>query len=217
MPHRRKNVPSTATVTGPPSAQRYLTISRATARPRSSASHAAWEKNQHARRNRAAIPAAAAIATTVRRLARIIPHASAMNSAWVDRRWNTGASSSSRARQVAGTASPAPGSPASPGGPTPAPAGQPSPGASSPPERDGRQHVMADWPAKEASQSQMISTVTCPMGLPCCCPGATPLAIGSRSVIAIRDKTATQSQMAHPAALRPGNFQHLVSTADAAR
>jgi len=76
-----KNVPSTATVTGPPPGHRYFTIRRATARPRSSASHAAWEKNQQARRNRPAIPAAAAIATTVRRLARIIPHASARNSA----------------------------------------------------------------------------------------------------------------------------------------
>jgi hypothetical protein len=43
-------------------------------------SRTAPEKNQHARRNRPAIPAAAAIAATVRRLARIIPHASAMNS-----------------------------------------------------------------------------------------------------------------------------------------
>ena len=44
-------------------------------------SRAAREKNQHARRNCPAIPAAAAIATTARRPARIIPHASAMNSA----------------------------------------------------------------------------------------------------------------------------------------
>jgi hypothetical protein len=157
-PQRRKNVPSTATVTGSPSASRYLTISRATARPRSSASHAACEKNQHAHRNRAAIPAAAAIATIVRRPARIIPQASAMNSAWVERRRNAGASSPSRACQVAGTANPAPNSPAYPGGPVPAPspAGQPSSCAPSQPARDGKQHIMADWPAKEASQSQMI-------------------------------------------------------------
>ncbi len=81
LPHLRKNVPSTATVTGSPPASRYFTISRATARPRSSASCTACEKNQHARRNRPAIPAAAAIATTVRRPARTIPHASAANSA----------------------------------------------------------------------------------------------------------------------------------------
>ena len=156
LPHRRKNVPPAATVTGPPPAHRCLTIRRATATPRSSASHAAWEKNQHARRNRPAIPAAAAIATTVRRLARTIPHASAMNSAWVERRLNTGASSSSRARQVAGTANPVSGSPACPGGPVLAPPGQLSSCAPSLSGRDGKQHIMADWPAKEASQSQMI-------------------------------------------------------------
>jgi hypothetical protein len=50
-PHRRKKVPSTATVTGAPAGTRYVTISRATARPRSSTSQAAPEKNQHARRN----------------------------------------------------------------------------------------------------------------------------------------------------------------------
>ncbi len=37
------------------------------------------EKNQHARRNYSAIPAAAAIATTVRRPARVIPQASAID------------------------------------------------------------------------------------------------------------------------------------------
>ena len=103
LPHRRKNVPPAATVTSSPSASRYFTISRATARPRSSASHTACEKNQHARRNCPAIPAAAAIPVTVRRPARIIPHASATNSAWVDRRRNPGASSSSRFCQVTGT------------------------------------------------------------------------------------------------------------------
>ena len=155
-----------ATVTGSPSGSRYLTIRRATATPRSSASHTAQEKNQHARRNCPAIPAAAATATTVRRLARIIPHASATNSAWVERRLNTGASSSSRARQVTGTGRPGPKtragpsarSPASAGGPSSAlsPAGQPSSRARVPPAPDGKQHEMADWPAKEASQRQMI-------------------------------------------------------------
>ena len=101
-PHRRKNVPSTATVIASPPVSRYLTTRRATARPRSSASQTAPAKNQHARRNCSAIPAAAAIATTVRRLARTIPHASAMNSRCVDRRRNAGPSSSSRFPQVAG-------------------------------------------------------------------------------------------------------------------
>ncbi len=153
LPHRRKNVPPAVTVTGSLPASRYFTIRRAIATPRSSASQTAWEKNQHARRNRAAIPAAAAIATTVRRLARTIPHASAVNSARADRRLNAGASSSSRSRQVAGTASPAPGSPACP---APAPAGQLSSCAPSPPGRGGTQHIMADWPVREASQRQMI-------------------------------------------------------------
>jgi hypothetical protein len=45
-----------------------------------------------------------------------------------------------------------------------------------PPERDGTRRIVADWPAREASQSQMIKNLTCPMGLPCCCPGATPRA-----------------------------------------
>src|SRR5271166_4549591 len=102
-PHLRKNVPSTATMTGSLPASRHLTISRATARPSSSISHTACEKNQHARRHRPAIPAAAAIPTTVDRSARIIPHASTTNNRCVERRVNTGASSSSRSRQVAGT------------------------------------------------------------------------------------------------------------------
>jgi len=97
-----KNVPSTATTTGSPPASRDLTISLATARPSSSTSQTAPLKNQHARRHFPAIPPAAAIATTVLRSARIIPHASATNSRCVDRRANTGASSSSRSRQVAG-------------------------------------------------------------------------------------------------------------------
>ena len=65
-------------------------------------SQTAPEKNQHARRHFPAIPPAAAIATTVLRSARIIPHASAANSRCVERRANTGASSSSRSRHVAG-------------------------------------------------------------------------------------------------------------------
>ena len=65
-------------------------------------SQTAPEKNQHARRHCCATPAAAAIATTVLRPARIIPHASVTNSRCVDRRANAGASSSSRSRQVAG-------------------------------------------------------------------------------------------------------------------
>src|SRR6266568_4574972 len=101
-PHRLKNVPSHATTSGSPSASRYLTASRATARPSSSMSHTAPAKNQHARRHFPAIPPAAAIATTVLRSARIIPHASATNSRYVDRRANTGASSSSRSPQVEG-------------------------------------------------------------------------------------------------------------------
>jgi hypothetical protein len=101
-PHRLKNVPSTATVTGAPSGIRYFTIRRATASPSSSASQAASEKNQQALRKLSAIPAAAARATTVRRPARIIPHASIMNKTPVDRRRNTGVSSLSRSRQVAG-------------------------------------------------------------------------------------------------------------------
>src|SRR6266702_3667660 len=101
LPRRRKNVPPAVTVTGSLPASRCFAIRRATAAPRSSASQTAWEKNQHARRNRAAIPAAAAIATTVRRLARTIPHASAVNSARADRRLNAGASSSGAGRDAA--------------------------------------------------------------------------------------------------------------------
>src|ERR1017187_3268339 len=65
LPHRLKNVPSAATTTGVPGSARCFTIRRATARPRSSTSHAAPEKNQQARRHCPAIWPAAAIATTV--------------------------------------------------------------------------------------------------------------------------------------------------------
>jgi hypothetical protein len=71
-------------------------------------SQAAWEKNQHARRHRWAIPAAAASATTVRRPpARITPDANAMNNSCVERRRNIGANSASRpARTLASVPSP---------------------------------------------------------------------------------------------------------------
>src|SRR5208337_1120134 len=101
-PQRLKNVPSHATTTGSPAATRYFTTSRATAKPKSSMSQTAPEKNQNARRHCPAIPAAAAIATTVLRSAKIIPHASATNSRRVERRLNAGASSSSRSRHVTG-------------------------------------------------------------------------------------------------------------------
>ena len=52
-----------------------------------------------------AIPAAAAIPVTVPRSARISPHASTMNSRCVDRRANTGASSSSSSRHCGGMGS----------------------------------------------------------------------------------------------------------------
>ena len=68
-------------------------------------SHLAAAKNQHARRHCRPIPAAAAIPVTVPRSARISPHASAMNSRCVDRRANTGASSSSRSRHCGGMGS----------------------------------------------------------------------------------------------------------------
>ena len=59
-------------------------------------------KHQLARRHFPAIPPAAAIATTVLRSARIIPQAGATNSRRAGLRANTGASSSSRSRQVDG-------------------------------------------------------------------------------------------------------------------
>ena len=59
-------------------------------------SQAAPEKNQHARRNCPAIPAAAAIATTVRRPARIIPHASSTNSG----AWNGAGTPAQLAQQI---------------------------------------------------------------------------------------------------------------------
>ena len=68
-------------------------------------SHAQTAKNQHARRHCRPIPAAAAIPVTVPRSARISPHASAMNSRNVERRANTGASSSSSSRHCAGMGS----------------------------------------------------------------------------------------------------------------
>src|SRR5260370_31536886 len=101
-PHRLKNVPSHPTTTGSPPPSRDLTASRATARPSSPMSHTAPPKHQHARRHFPAIPPAAAIATTVLRSARIIPHASATNSRYVDRRANTGASSSTRSPHAEG-------------------------------------------------------------------------------------------------------------------
>jgi hypothetical protein len=105
FPHLLKKVPSTATISGSPSLSRYFTISRVTAIPSASGSRFAAAKNQHARRHRCAIPAAAAIPVTVPRSARISPHASAMNRRYVERRANTGASSSSRSRHCAGMGS----------------------------------------------------------------------------------------------------------------
>lgn len=62
--------------------------------------HRAWNTfRPHRLKN---VPSTAAIATTVLRSARIIPQASATNSRCVDLRANTGASSSSRSRQVDG-------------------------------------------------------------------------------------------------------------------
>ena len=105
-PQRRNRVSSTTTSIGASWSSSLVTISRASARPSRSASHACVEKNRHTAWNdtTAAIPLAASMPTTVRRTGRATkPVASSANNPNVDDRRNAGRNVSNTTRHESGT------------------------------------------------------------------------------------------------------------------